>query len=128
MLMLPMLILGLALATLAILFAIAAVLAAAIGIAGSGAFTTWLFAQLWAQKNRSRVYFFAALNSLFMFLSFLMFTCWTMWEWRDSNSFIWQGLFPWACTIAALACIFLHAAMGATRQLCDHLSLPLVRR
>src|SRR5947208_5473990 len=114
MLMLPMLILGLALATLAILFAIAAVLAAAIGIAGGGAFTTWLFAQLWPQKNRSRVYFFAALNSFFMFLSFLVFTCWTMWEWRPDNSFVLQGMLPWACTIAALICVFLHTGMGAT--------------
>src|SRR4051812_1521913 len=107
---------------------VAAVLVAAAIIAGGGAFTTWLFAQLWPQKNRSRVYFFAALNSFFMFLSFLVFTCWTMWEWRPDNSFVLQGMLPWSCTLAALICIFLHAAMGAIRQLFDRLPLPLLRR
>jgi hypothetical protein len=113
---------------LAILAVIATVLIAAAIIAGGGAFTTWLFAQLWEQRNRSRVYFFAALNSLFMFLSFLAFTCWMMWEWRPDSSFILQGMFPWACTIAALICVFLHAGMGAIRQLYDHVPLPLIRK
>ena len=113
---------------LAAVVIIAAVFIVAAIIAGGGAFTTWLFAQLWPENKRSRVYFFAAINSGLMFASLLAFTCWTMWEWRPDNSFVLQGMLPWACTLAALMCIFLHAAMGAARQLFDHLPLPLVPR
>ena len=113
---------------LAILAIVAMVVLAATIIAGGGAFTTWLFAQLWTQMNRSRVYFFAALNSLFMFISFLAFTCWKMWNWQEGNSFVWEGMLPWASTIAALLCIFLHAGMGAIRQMYDHVSLPLMSK
>jgi len=113
---------------LGVLLVIAAVLIAAAVIAGGGAFTTWLFAQLWPENRRSRIYFVAALNSGVMFAGFLAFTCWTMWEWRPGDSIVLQGMLPWACTLAALMCVFLHAGMGATRELFDHLPLPLVCR
>ena len=111
-----------------VLLIIGAVLLVAVSIAGGGAFTTWLFAQLWRENCRSRIYFFAAINSCLMFAGFLTFTCWTMWDWRPDNSFLFQGMLPWACTLAALMCIFLHSAMGATRQLFDRLPFPFVRR
>jgi hypothetical protein len=113
---------------LGVLLGIAAVLFAAAIIAGSSAFTTWLFAQLWSENRRSRIYFLAALNSGVMFAGFLAFTCWTMWEWRPDNSFVLQGMLPWACTLAALICIFLHAGMGAIRQVFDQIPLPLNKR
>jgi hypothetical protein len=113
---------------LAVTLAIAAVFFASAIMAGSGVFTTWLFAQLWAEKNRSRVYFIAALNSILMFIGFLAFTCWTMWDWHPGSSLILQGMVPWACTLAAFACVFLHAGMGAIRQLFNHVPLPLIRK
>src|ERR1700745_2085982 len=97
---------------LGVVLAVAAVMLAAAIIAGAGAFTTWLFAQPWSEDRRSQIYFLAALNSAVMFAGFLAFTCWTMWEWRPDNSFVLQGMLPWACTIAALICVILHTGMG----------------